>query len=85
MVFSGHICLIGNQVSVILNCYSFASEHLNQVKRKEYVKTILTLNGSANPITNISPKLRLAIKILVTLSLFIKRKIVMRTRMLPET
>ena len=45
---------------------------------------LLTLNGSANPITNISPKLRLAIKRFVTLSRFIKRKIVMRTRIFPE-
>ena len=45
---------------------------------------LLTLKGSANPITNISPKLRLAIKRLVTLLFFIKRKIVIRTRMLSE-
>lgn len=45
----------------------------------------LTPKGNANPITNISPKLRFAIKILVTLSLLMKQKIVIRTRMLPET
>ena len=46
---------------------------------------LLTLNGSANPITSISPKLRLAIKRLVTLSRFINRKIVMITKRFPET
>ena len=49
------------------------------------LKKLLTLKGKANPITNTSPKLRLAIKILVTLSRSIKLEIVMRIRMLPET
>ena len=44
---------------------------------------VLTLNGNANPITRMSPRLRLAIKRLVTLSQFIKRNIVMITRKLP--
>ena len=44
----------------------------------------LTLKGNANPITTMSPKHRLAIKRLVTLSRFIKRKIVIRTTTLPE-
>ena len=49
-----------------------------------YVEMVLTLNGRQNAVTIRSLKLRFRMKILVTLLLFMKRKIVMITMALPE-